>query len=193
MRFPALPLKLVLASASPRRKELLETAGLVFDVRPADVDESQVAGESPADYVRRLAEEKAAAVRRPGELTLGADTTVVLDAETLGKPADDADARAMLQRLAGRSHDVLTGWCLFAGDQSQSGVETTRVFFTAMTADQIDRYVRSGEPLDKAGAYGIQGLASKFVERIEGCYSNVVGLPTARIYRALNEFSIQRP
>lgn len=178
-------MRLVLASASPRRREILETAGLSFSVRPADVDESTREGESAGDYVRRLAETKARAVWEPGETTLGADTTVVLDSEILGKPGDEAEAVDMLTRLAGRGHDVITGYCLFDGERVEAGAETTRVVFAPMTADEVANYVRSGEPFDKAGGYGIQGLASKFIERVEGCYFNVVGLPIARIYSLL--------
>ena len=180
-------MRLVLASASPRRKELLTTAGFGFEVRPAHIDEGQHDGESSADYVARLAREKAQAVWREGEITLGADTTVVIDSRSLGKPGDAAEAAAMLRLLSGRSHEVLTGWTLFDGRVTQGGVETTRVFFVPMAEDEILTYAASGEPLDKAGAYGIQGLASKYVERIEGCYFNVVGLPVARVASALAE------
>lgn len=180
-----MPARLVLASASPRRRELLATAGFAFEVRPADIDESLRAGEGPERYVARLAEEKARAAWRAGETTLGADTTVVVDGESLGKPADAEEAAAMLRRLAGRSHEVLTGWCVFDGERAESGVEATKVFFLRMSEGEIDEYARSGEPLDKAGGYGIQGLASKYVERIEGCYFNVVGLPVARVAAAL--------
>lgn len=177
--------KLILASASPRRRELLATAGIDFEVRPADVDEALLPGEPPDVYVARLAQTKARAVHRPGEITLGADTTVVTEGESLGKPADAAEASAMLRRLEGRGHEVLTGWSLFDGRHAQGGVESTRVFFRAMTQPEIDEYVASGEPFDKAGGYGIQGLASKYVERVEGCYFNVVGLPVARVAEAL--------
>ena len=179
--------KLVLASGSPRRRELLAAAGLEFDVRPASVDETPRPDEPPAAYVERLAEEKARAAWRKGERTLGADTTVVVDGEILGKPADATDAERMLARLAGRGHDVLTGYCVFDGVQAQTGVENTRVVFHDMNQEEIAAYAASGEPLDKAGGYGIQGLASKFVERIEGCYFNVVGLPVSRVYALLKE------
>jgi septum formation protein len=177
--------KLVLASASPRRKELLAAAGLDFEVRPADVDEAPLNGESPEAYVARLAEEKARAVWRAGEIALGADTTVVIDGEILAKPADAAEAEAMLARLAGRGHEVLTGYCLFDGEGAAGGVERTRVVFRPMSSAEIADYAASSEPLDKAGAYGIQGLASKYIERIEGCYFNVVGLPVSRVYALL--------
>lgn len=178
---------LVLASGSPRRRELLAAAGLHFEVRPASVDETPRFAETPAAYVRRLAEEKARAAWRQGELTLGADTTVVVDGEILGKPEDAADAERMLSRLAGRGHDVLTGICIFDGRTARTEVASTRVVFRAMEQEEIAAYAASGEPLDKAGGYGIQGLASKYVERIEGCYFNVVGLPVSRIYALLKE------
>lgn len=178
---------LVLASASPRRRELLAQAGIPCEVRPADIDETPLEGEPPGDYVQRLAEAKARAAWSTGETTLGADTTVVIEGEILGKPADAADAARMIRRLAGRGHEVLTGYCLFDGRLALSGVEVTEVFFRPMTDQEIEEYAHSREPLDKAGGYGIQGLASKYVERIEGCYFNVVGLPVARVYALLSD------
>jgi septum formation protein len=175
-------MNLVLASASPRRQELLRTARIPFTVRPAEIDESPLPDERPEAYVSRLAEAKARAGWRPGELTLGADTVVTLDGLLLGKPTDDADARRMLRTLSGRTHQVLTGLCLYDGTQTRAAVETTDVEFVEMTDAEIDSYVASGEPLDKAGAYGIQGEASKFIKRVDGCYFNVVGLPVARVY-----------
>ena len=180
---------LVLASASPRRAEILRQAGLPFVVRAAPVDETPLAGEAPEAYVRRLAELKALAPAAGiDEIVLGADTTVVVDAEMLGKPADAADARRMLTALSGRSHDVLTGVALRRGERVLRDWASTRVWFSHMSAEQIDGYVASGEPMDKAGGYAIQGLASKFIERIEGCYFNVVGLPVALVYRLLRGF-----
>ena len=177
---------LVLASQSPRRREILRLAGIPFTVRVADVDESVLDGESPADYVQRLAAAKACAVEAaPGETVLGADTTVVIDGEILAKPADADDARRMLARLSGRRHEVLTGVCLRRGVTATCEFVTTGVVFATLTAAEIDEYVASGEPMDKAGAYAIQGLASKFVERIEGDYFNVMGLPVALVYRRL--------
>jgi nucleoside triphosphate pyrophosphatase len=179
---------LVLASQSPRRSEILRLAGIPFVVRVADVDESVLAGESPAEYVQRLAAAKAGAVEAAADETvLGADTTVVIDGEILAKPADAADARRMLARLSGRRHEVLTGVCLRRGAVAICEFATTGVMFAAMTTAEIDEYVASGEPMDKAGAYAIQGLASKFVERIEGDYFNVMGLPVALVYRRLQE------
>ena len=177
---------LVLASQSPRRSKILLQAGIPFTVRAADVDESVLAAESPVDYVQRLAEAKAYAIEAADDETvLGADTTVVIDGEILAKPADAADARRMLARLSGRRHEVLTGICLRRGGHAIRDCATTGVVFAALSDAQIDEYVASGEPMDKAGAYAIQGLASKFVERIEGDYFNVMGLPVALVYRRL--------
>jgi septum formation protein len=184
---------LILASQSPRRAELLRNAGISFEVSPADVDESVRAGESPIEYVKRLAREKALAVLEvasEGAVVLGADTTVVVDGETLGKPADDAEARRMLQRLSGRRHQVMTGVCVAVRNADGAATadveaEVTEVQFAAMSAEDIAAYVASGEPMDKAGAYAIQGRASRWIPRIEGCYFNVVGLPVARVCEML--------
>ena len=177
---------LVLASQSPRRKELLERAGLQFTIRVPKVDEVRLPDEPPEIYVERLARDKAFAVpAAPGEWILAADTTVVLDHHVLEKPADDNDARRMLRLLSGRTHQVMTGVCLRRGQDSWTAVETTDVEFRPLTKEEIDAYVSSGEPRDKAGAYAIQGLASKFIPRIEGCYFNVVGLPVARVCELL--------
>ena len=179
-------LKLVLASGSPRRSELLRAAGIDFTVRVADVDEKVLPGELPRDYVVRLSREKARAVAAEGDLVLGADTTVVSLNEILAKPTDENDARRMLRLLSGKWHEVLTGVSLVNGSKIVSDIAVTRVKFTRMSEEEIDWYVASGEPMDKAGAYGIQGYASRFVERIEGSYSNVVGLPVQMVYRMLN-------
>ncbi len=179
---------LILASKSPRRREILTNAGLAFDARDTDIQEVRLHHESAEDYVRRLAREKAEALERdPGDVVLGADTVVVIDGLVLEKPADTSDAAAMLERLAGRGHDVITGICLAWDGEPVVDVEVTRVYFTPMSGAEIEGYVASGEPMDKAGAYAIQGLASKFIERIEGDYFNVVGLPVARVYRHLRE------
>jgi septum formation protein len=175
-------MKLVLASASPRRQELLRTAGISFTVRPAAIDERVLPGENPEAYVSRLAAAKARGCWLPGEVTLGADTVVTLDGLLLGKPSDAADARRMLRLLSGRTHQVLTGVCLYDGSETRSAVEITEVEFLDLSDEEIEQYVAGGEPLDKAGAYGIQGEASKFVKRVNGCYFNVVGLPLARVY-----------
>ncbi len=172
------PGKLVLASASPRRRELLDSLDLDFTVRPAHVDETPLPDERPRDLVRRLAREKARAAARDGEWVLGADTIVIEGGEILGKPVDRADARRMLARLQGRWHLVLTGTaiCTPGGDDLHA-VESARVLFAELDAEQIEWYAGTGEPDDKAGAYAIQGLGSLFVLEVDGNYSNVVGLP----------------
>ena len=194
-------MRLILASASPRRAELLRAAGIDFDVVTTNVDESMRAGETPAQYVRRLAADKSAAAAkaastvvsgfsRTGGIVLGADTTVVVDDEVLAKPVDDEDAARMLRRLSGRTHEVLTGISLRRGAFELGRVETTRVEFAPLSDAEVAWYVATGEGRDKAGAYAIQGLASKFVERIEGCYFNVVGLPVPLVYRMLREHGV---
>jgi septum formation protein len=181
------PVSLVLASASPRRRELLASAGIAFDVEPVDVDERREPGEAPEAYVERVARLKAGggARRHPARAVLGADTVVVVDGEVLGKPASAADAARMLRRLSGRAHAVLTGVALAWQGRITSRVERTDVVMSPISEDDLAWYVASGEPLDKAGAYAIQGLASRFVTRIEGSYSNVVGLPVATVVELL--------
>ncbi|HJT89047.1 MAG TPA: Maf family protein [Bryobacteraceae bacterium] len=177
---------LVLASQSPRRAEILRQAGIEFVVRPAEVDETPLPGERPEHYVQRLAEVKALAVpASPEEIVLGADTTVVIDGHMLAKPEDDADARRMLEMLSGRRHEVLTGICLRRKGFLVRDWATTLVWFAELSAREIDEYIASGEPADKAGAYAIQGLASKYIQKVDGCYFNVVGLPIALVYRYL--------
>jgi septum formation protein len=179
---------LILASLSPRRSELLQAAGLPFKVRACEVDESIEEGETPHAYVQRLAKKKALAIEiHPDEVILGADTTVAVADEILGKPANDEEARRMLTKLSARRHEVYTGVCLRSSRQITTRVACTGVWFEKLTKAEIDDYVRSGEPLDKAGAYAIQGLASKFIPRIAGSYSNVVGLPVDLVYRMLKE------
>ncbi|MCP5110380.1 MAG: septum formation inhibitor Maf [bacterium] len=173
---------IVLASGSPRRKEILTAAGIGFTMRAANVPERRLAGESADDYVRRLALEKARAVAQPGEVVLAADTVVVLDEHVLEKPRDAADARRMLGMLAGREHRVITGISILHPGGEIADSEQTSVYFTPLSDTQIADYVATGEPMDKAGAYAIQGLASKFIHRVEGCYFNVVGLPVAKVY-----------
>jgi septum formation protein len=182
--------RLILASASPRRADLLAAAGFQFDVDPVEIDESVLPGERPDAYVWRLALAKGRErVRRnPGTLVLGADTAVVVDDRILGKPQDAADAENMLRTLSGRAHDVLTGVALCTDDREAGEVVCTRVRFLQLAPAEIAWYVASGEPGDKAGAYAVQGLASRFVESIDGSYSNVVGLPVATVYRLLREF-----
>lgn len=202
---------LVLASASPRRQDLLQSAGISFVVQPADVDETPLAKESARECAERLAKEKALAVwqKRPEDLVLGADTVVVVDDVILGKPADAEDAARMLRMLSGRVHQVITGVC-FAGangprarsrgqgpgdrktnliedTEIRTASETTLVTMSGISDREIRDYVATGEPMDKAGAYAIQGIASRWIPRIEGDYSNVVGLPVALVYRMMRE------
>ncbi len=181
---------LVLASQSPRRAELLRSAGIEFEVRPVILDETPLPDEDPEAHVKRLAQQKAkSAVAREDQIVLGADTVVVIDGEILGKPANGADADRMLRLLSGRKHEVLTGVCLKTGARVVTDWATTRVWFLQLSDDEIEEYVKSGEPLDKAGAYAIQGLASKFIERIDGSYSNVVGLPISLVYTCLKRLA----
>jgi septum formation protein len=180
----------VLASASPRRADLLAAAGFRFDVHPVGIDERPRTAELPEAYVLRLASEKsAAAVRRwpdmDDRVVIGADTAVVLDGQILGKPCDANEMRSMLLRLSDRRHEVLTGLSLRRGARELGHVERTAVFFAPIGDADIDWYVKSGEGMDKAGAYAIQGLAARFVTRIEGSYSNVVGLPVSAVYALL--------
>jgi septum formation protein len=180
---------LVLASASPRRAELLTSAGFTFTVQPAEVDETPRAAEAPAEYVARVARAKAhavAAVRaEPETLVLGADTTVVVSREILGKPTDRGDAARMLQLLSGAVHEVLTGVVLISNGGEDREVVTSRVRLLPLTTAEIDWYLDSGEPMGKAGAYGIQGRAARFIDWLEGSWSNVVGLPLATVYQML--------
>src|SRR5579863_7662556 len=186
---------LVLASTSPRRQELLRNAGISFVVQPADVDETPLANEPARGCAERLARAKALAVweKRPGDFVLGADTIVVVNGAILGKPADADDATQMLQLLSGRIHEVITGVCLVRARrgsrdrEDKIASETTRVTMTEILDEEIREYIATGEPMDKAGAYAIQGMASRWIPRIEGDYSNVVGLPVALVYRMLRE------
>lgn len=189
-------MKLVLASASPRRAEILRNAGIDFAVHATQVDESLRIGESARDYVCRLALEKARAAARElatsparGALIIGADTVVVLGEEILGKPSSVDDAGRMLRLLSGRTHEVHTGLALIQQFDGTEHVvdEVTRVTFALLTPQEIERYLATGEPMDKAGSYGIQGLAGRYVTRIEGCYFNVMGLPLARLWTMLRE------
>jgi septum formation protein len=181
---------LVLASRSPRRRELLQQAGIPCETLAVNVDESVDPLEPPGDHVRRLALLKAQAgfARRPDALVLGADTIVAVGGEILGKPRDAADAARMLRLLSGREHTVLTAVALVARRGTAVDVARTRVWFSPLTDEEVRDYVASGEGLDKAGAYAIQGLASRFVDRIQGSYTNVVGLPVALVYRLLKGY-----
>jgi septum formation protein len=188
--------KLILASASPRRAELLRNAGISFVVEAAKIDESRRKNEPPIEYARRLAAEKARAVakNRPGDFVLGADTIVVVDEQVLEKPRNTEDAARMLRLLSARRHLVTTGVCLIGPAQVEDvRQETTEVFFGTLSGADIRWYVETGEPMDKAGAYGIQGSASRWVEKIVGCYFNVVGLPVPLVWKMLEETSFKFP
>jgi septum formation protein len=187
---------LILASASPRRHELLTQAGIAFTAESADLNEDLLADEVAAAYVQRLAEEKAQAIwnlRLPADIAddplivLGADTCVVSEGQILGKPVDTADARRMLELLSGRTHTVLTGIAAVTRHKTVRAVEITHVTFNVLKNTEISQYIATGEPLDKAGAYAIQGYAARWIPRIEGCYFNVVGLPIARTVDLLAE------
>ena len=187
-------MKLILASASPRRAEVLRDAGIAFDVRPSEIDETRRPGESAQKLVARLAEAKARAAslaqRREGNcIVIGADTIVEMDDEIFGKPRDAAHAAEMLGALSGRTHQVLSGIFLLrtADYATRSAIESTSVTFATLDRAEIENYVATGEPLDKAGAYAIQGHAGRYITKIEGCYFNVVGLPLARLYLMLGE------
>jgi septum formation protein len=192
--------KLILASASPRRRELLAQAGLKFTASAANLNEDRLPDEAAAAYVQRLAEEKALAVWNAHKtedtpddplIVLGADTCVVSDGHILGKPTDTADARRMLELLSGRTHAVLTGLAAVSAIKTARDVEITQVTFHQLTDRDIAQYITTGEPLDKAGAYAIQGYAARWIPRIEGCYFNVVGLPIARTVALLEEVQRQ--
>ena len=202
-------MRLILASASPRRADLLRAAGYAFDTIAADVDESIRAGESPSVYVRRLAADKSATAMdtlkagatsnpaaqpfAPGDVVvLGADTTVVVDGEILGKPRDDEEAAGMLRKLSGKRHEVLTGVSLRHGAHEVGRVETTAVYVRALSEEEFSWYAASGEGRGKAGAYAVQGLASRFIPRIDGSYSNVVGLPVACVAELLRSLLASR-
>ncbi|NVK30804.1 MAG: septum formation inhibitor Maf [Gammaproteobacteria bacterium] len=188
---------LVLASQSPRRSQLLKQIGLAPEVRPADIDESVVAGELPEVYVRRMAETKARTIVKTLDLAkpawvIAADTSVVIDDEILGKPTDLQDLKRMMQLLSGRQHGVLTGICVT--DEKgfcRTAVEATKVTFKTLDMEAVERYWHTGEPQDKAGGYGIQGLISHWVTQLEGCYFNVMGLPLARTVALLSESGYQ--
>ncbi len=178
---------LILASASPRRAELLRNAGIDFLVRPAHIPEQRQDSEPPLQYAARLARDKARAVATecPGAFVLGADTIVVADEHVLEKPADAADAARMLRLLSGRTHQVTTAVCLIGAEIEETATETTEVVMTSISEEEIRAYVATREPMDKAGAYAIQGRASRWIARIDGCYFNVVGLPVPLVYRIL--------
>ncbi|MCL6515910.1 Maf family protein [Alicyclobacillus sp.] len=200
---PAGPARLILASGSPRRQELLASLGLTFEVIPSEVDEDVPAGLAPPAYVETLAARKARAVARrlagtrPGEdvpaIVIGSDTTVVLDGAYLNKPADEAEAVLMLSRLQGRTHEVYTGLCVLEhpGGREEIHHSRTRVTMRALTPERIRRYVHTGEPMDKAGAYAIQGYGATLIEGIEGDYFTVVGLPVGLLAEVLERFGVR--
>ena len=179
--------KIILASGSPRRSEIMESVGWKFTKDVPDIDETELPGELPDVYVQRLAKTKAEAVapQHIGEIVLGADTTVVIDDQIIGKPTDAADAKRMLTLLAGRWHEVLTGVAVVQNGNSHVGLQRTRVKFVEMSEAEIDFLVERGDPLDKAGAYAVQAQAALFIEGIEGDYWNVVGLPVSLVYRLI--------
>jgi septum formation protein len=183
---------IILASASPRRQELLRNAGIPFTVRPAEIDEIPAPAEHPKAFAERMAREKAQALgaQSQEDFVLAADTVVVVDGNIFGKPENNADAARMLRLLSGRTHDVITGVCLLGKGFEVVRSECTVVHFIKLTEPEIADYVGSGEPMDKAGAYGIQGLASRWIPRIEGDYCNVVGLPIALVWKMLREHGV---
>jgi septum formation protein len=186
--------RIVLASASPRRSELLESAGISFSVVPADIPEEPLPGESPTSHVLRLAEEKTLAVAgsAEGDIFIGADTVVVCDGDIMGKPVDPADARRMLAALSGTVHEVITGFAVYVREENRlvTDAVSTRVIFKPLTAGEIDAYIATGCPFDKAGAYAIQGGAAYMVRGIEGSYTNVVGLPLCEVVEALRSLGV---
>jgi septum formation protein len=185
---------IILASASPRRAELLRSAAIPFTVDVADIAEDLKAGEKPVEHAERLAREKAEVVanRNPGKIVLGADTIVLVDDQILGKPRDPADAKRMLGLLSGRAHQVITGVAIVFLESEYRKLETrsekTEVFFDKLTPADIEAYIATREPMDKAGAYAIQGIASRWITKIEGDYANVVGLPVALVWEMLQKF-----
>lgn len=180
----------ILASQSPRRKQLLEQAALSFTVIPSQVNEHFNLNVPPEEAVTQLAADKARSIlqKYPDRIVLGADTVIAIDGEILGKPRDEADAAVMLRRLSGRTHDVITGVALLSSAKERVFAEKTEVAFYPLTDDEINDYIKSGEPFDKAGAYGIQGLGATLVKRISGDYNAVVGLPLAKVFRELRAF-----
>jgi septum formation protein len=186
-------LRVILASQSPRRRELLSLVGIAHEVRPADIDERYLAGEHPREHAERLAREKAATIARaePDAVVIGSDTIVVVDGDVLGKPADDAEAARMLRRLSGRAHVVVTAVAVAWRGETHSAVEEVDVEFHPLTAADIDAYIATREPMDKAGAYGIQGYGATIVSRVDGDYFAVMGLPLQRLVRVLRSLGLR--
>ena len=189
----ATPVRVVLASQSPRRRELLRLVGITHEVRPADIDESLLAGEEPRVYAERLARTKAGAVEAPDALTIGSDTIVVVDGDVLGKPRDGAEAARMLRRLSGRSHIVITAVAVAWRGTLVSDVEEVDVTFRSLSDDDVTAYIATGEPMDKAGAYGIQGFGATIVSRVNGDFFAVMGLPINRLVRLLEGLGLVYP
>jgi septum formation protein len=185
--------RVVLASASPRRRDLLNLIGIAHEVSPANIDETMRPREAPRRYAERLAREKASAIstRDPDLITIGADTVVVINRKVLGKPADPSDAARMLRMLSGREHTVITAVAVSRGRKLRSAIEEVRVKFRRLRADEIDEYIAMGEPMDKAGAYGIQGYGATIVERIEGDYFAVMGLPLVRLVGLMRDVGVR--
>jgi septum formation protein len=182
--------RVLLASASPRRRELLTLIGIEHEVRPSNIDESYLAGELPREHAERLAREKATALDEPDAVTIGSDTIVVVDGDVLGKPRDRDHAAQMLRRLSGRSHVVMTGVAVRWRDKLASSLEEVGVTFRLLSDDEIECYIDTGEPMDKAGAYGIQGFGATIVERVDGDYFAVMGLPLNRMVRLLGQVGV---
>jgi septum formation protein len=185
--------RVILASQSPRRRELLDLVGIAHEVQPADIDESYLTGERPREHAERLARGKTAVIvqREPDAVVIGSDTIVVVDGDVLGKPRDDTDAARMLSRLAGRSHTVITAVAVAWRGETRSAVEEVDVTFHPLTREEIDAYVATREPMDKAGAYGIQGYGATIVSRVPGDYFAVMGLPLQRLTRVLGALGIR--
>lgn len=186
------PLRVILASASPRRRQLLDLIGIAHEVRPSDIDETALRGERPRKYAERLAREKVRVIAEsePDALTIAADTIVVCGTKLLGKPSNAVDAGSMLSALSGRTHKVVTAVAAAREGKVKSAVEEVLVTFRELTDDEIDAYIATGEPMDKAGAYGIQGYGATIVERIEGDYFAVMGLPLVKLVRLLGDLGV---
>jgi septum formation protein len=183
--------RVILASQSPRRRELLTLIGMTHEVRPADIDETYPAGEAPAAHAERLAREKVTAIKEPDAVVIGSDTIVVIDGDVLGKPVDESDAKRMLTRLSGRAHVVMTAVAVAWQGRIESAVESVNVEFHQLTATEIERYVATREPMDKAGAYGIQGYGATIVRRVDGDYFAVMGLPLQLMVRVMARLGLR--
>jgi septum formation protein len=193
MTRPSRQVRVVLASQSPRRRELLALVGITHDVRPADIDETYLPGEQPAAHAERLARGKASAIRQPDAVVIGSDTIVVVDGDVLGKPKDDTDAARMLRRLSGRSHVVITAVAIAWKERLESAIEEVTVTFHDLSDVDISAYIATREPMDKAGAYGIQGFGATIVKRVEGDYFAVMGLPLQRLVLLAERMGLRYP